>query len=91
MSLIEEVNSHLASRQTCKKAERGCILKSFKYNNYDDPNCEIQEENLMISNEELKLKIIKKDLIIISLIEDINISLPFHVPTVFLKKMNKYA
>ncbi len=74
-----QLKMKLSSEPCYKKAERGCILKSFKYNNYDDPKCETQEENLMISYEELKQKIKKKDLIIISLFEDKNTSLPFHV------------
>ncbi|MEN8124229.1 MAG: ThiF family adenylyltransferase [Bacteroidota bacterium] len=69
----------LSSEPCYKKSERGCILKSFKHNNYDDPNCEIKEEDFMLSAKEFRQKIENEDLIIISLIEDLNITLPFHV------------
>ncbi len=53
------------------------ILKKFNKETYQDINCEIQDEKLLISADELKEKI--NNVVIISVIEDIETKLPFKV------------
>ena len=65
----------LSSEPCYKKAEKGCILKSFKKENYDDPACEIQEETYQITPEELHPESFK----IIALHENQVKGLPFKV------------
>jgi len=65
--------------KTNDKSSKHSILKNFKTEDYSDVNCEIQEERLLINSNELKEKIGKKKLVIVSIIEDINDPLPFEV------------
>ncbi len=60
-------------------SSKNSIVKIFKNEDYSDVNCEIQEEKLLISSSELKQKIGKESTLIISVIEDVNIQLPFEV------------
>lgn len=55
------------------------IKKIFESENYDDPNCEIQDEGLLISSSQLKQIIGKKNIEILSIIEDTSEKLPFNV------------
>ncbi len=53
------------------------ILDEFNKETYQDINCEIQDEKLLISATELKNKI--NDVEIISVLEDVEVELPFKV------------
>lgn len=73
-----------------KSVSKEQIRAIFKNENYFDPNCQIQDKELLISADELKSKLspgttvandslVKPNLIIISVIEDLNTALPFKV------------
>jgi len=66
----------LSSEPCYKKAEKGCILKTFKKEKYEDPDCEIPDENHILSLEEV---LNNKELEIISLTETEETDLPFEV------------
>jgi adenylyltransferase/sulfurtransferase len=66
----------LSSEPCYKKAEKGCILKTFKKETYDDPNCEVPDENHVLTLEEVMKN---KDLEIISVTETEETDLPFEV------------
>ena len=65
--------------KTCDNVGKRGILKIFKNDDYLDETCEIQNEDLLISFEELTQDIHNKNRIIISVIEDIQTKLPFEV------------
>lgn len=55
------------------------VIKLFEQESYFDERCEIQENHLLIKAEELKDKLEKKELHIVSVIEDTEVGLPFEV------------
>ena len=59
------------------------VVDIFDRSTYFDPNCEVQREDLLISNVELRSKLSEaindNQLNIISVIEDVDASLPFEV------------
>jgi len=55
------------------------ILKIFDASRYEDTNCEVQNEALLISAKALKETLGNKDQIIISVIENVATKLPFDV------------
>lgn len=62
-----------------KKFPKERVRKLFEKESYFDERCEIQENHLLIKAEELKERLGKKDLHIISVIEDPETALPFEV------------
>lgn len=63
----------------CDNVGKRGILKIFKNENYLDPNCEIQKEELLITSKNLKEKMGNKNLVIISVIEEPNTKVPFKI------------
>ncbi len=55
------------------------IAEIIAKSDYLDPNCEIQEPDLVIEKEKLKQKINTKNITLISVIEDVNHPIPFVV------------
>lgn len=55
------------------------IQKIFESESYYDIRCEVQDEELIILAEDFKIKMNDPDLEVISVLEDLNIDLPFHV------------
>jgi adenylyltransferase/sulfurtransferase len=70
---------HLKVNKTLENYGKQELLKVFNQENYSDANCLIQEEKLLIESTELKLRIGKDNIEIISVIENINEQLPFEV------------
>jgi len=74
-----QLKINLKVDDTCDNVGKRGILKIFKNEDYLDPACEIQDENLLISMESFK-KIRNNDkTVIISVIEESNFNLPFKV------------
>jgi len=69
----------LKSREANHEIVKNKIKKLFKSESFEDPNCEIQEEKLLISSSELKKVLERKNVEIISVIEDHSEKLPFKV------------
>ncbi|MEN8187506.1 MAG: HesA/MoeB/ThiF family protein [Bacteroidota bacterium] len=63
----------------CDNIGKRGILRTFKNEDYLDANCEIHDENLLISASELKQKFGSRDFHIISVAEDLNTKIPFEV------------
>ena len=75
----------LKSKAECHSEQKQSISEIFKKTSYFDPNCEVQDESLLISAKDLKAKLSlrakSRGLNIISVIEDLNTTLPFEVNT----------
>ncbi len=73
----------LKSVDTCHSERKRRISELFKKENYYDASCEIQKEEWLISGEELRKKLAfgeaSRSLHLISVIEDIEVKLPFAV------------
>jgi len=73
----------LKSVDTCHSERKRRISELFKKESYYDANCEIQKEEWLISAKELREKLAfgeaSKGLHLISVIEDIEVKLPFAV------------
>jgi len=63
----------------CDNVGKRGILKIFKNENYLDPDCEIQKEELLITSKNLKKNIGNENLVIISVIEEPNTKIPFEI------------
>ena len=72
-----QIRIKLSSEPCYKKADRGCILKTFKHQKYDDNDDNIGEDDMVISDDDFKNRIDEFE--IISVFEDKNIILPFEV------------
>lgn len=70
-------------QDSCHSERKRRISEIFENEAYFDPNCEVQDEALLISANELKAKLSSRtnveNLAIISVIEDTNTLLPFEV------------
>ena len=68
---------------TCHSERKRRFSEIFKTETYYDSSCEIQDESLLITNEELKdelsLRAQSRSFEIVSVIENLNTSLPFEV------------
>ncbi len=65
--------------KTCDNIGKRGILKIFKKDDYADPACEIQDENLVITMSDFKQKMSNENVVIISVIEEAHTKLPFEV------------
>ena len=72
----------LKNTDSCHSERMRRILQIFKQESYFDANCEIQDNSLLITGDELKNELYQKSqkqIQLISVIEDISTSLPFQV------------
>jgi adenylyltransferase/sulfurtransferase len=62
-----------------RKITKKHIEQQFKNDDYLDINCDLQDDNLLITSDILKQTLNDKNLILISVIENINTTIPFKV------------
>jgi len=65
--------------KSCDNIGKRGILKIFKNENYADPACEIQNMDLLIMMHDFKQKLNDKNIVVVSVIEEIHSELPIEV------------
>lgn len=65
--------------KSCDNIGKRGILKIFKNDEYLDPACEIQDENLLVSMTDFKKMMLDENVVIISVVDEIPSKLPFKV------------